>query len=149
MLRKNTFTGSVSDGPRHVRVDRPDQCRNMLTTVGEKNLAIRSKERFDSFPAVCNHASCRSGSLEDSGCGRKSIPRHAVPADIQHQTGRTVEGVVILRIDVSHIRYILWDRFITPAISAEQKLLFSRKPGGLEEILFHTRFPIGQTIAEE
>src|SRR5436309_1899346 len=119
-----------------------------LAIVRHQKLAIWLEELFHPFPRISDQARCRASSFENAGGWRKSVARHAVPANVQHGAGGAVKSIVVPGIDVAQVTNVVRQRFSLPTIAAEQERFrwqhFRRSKEELLNPLFSIREAIGQ-----
>src|SRR5690606_19982420 len=75
---------------------------------------------------------------------------HAIAADVQYRTRCAVQRVMVASIDMPERSYVGWQLgMLRPPVAAEQKTVGEKLLSRLEKKLFHTRFAVGQTVAEK
>ena len=149
MFQHGAGAGGLPDLPRAFGRQRGEMIGDILSVAGHQHLLIGRQEHLYALPGVGDQAGSGPGRFEHARGGREADLRHAVARDVEHRERRAVEGIMFGRVDMAAMADIGGHRLAFPAIAANQEAAVGQQRGGLEKIFLHSRFPVGQAIAEE
>src|ERR1044072_7696181 len=101
-MRQNTPASGIRY-PSSVRSIERGQCIcDAQSVIGHEDLAAGLEELVDSWPAIADKTGTSAGGLKDTGWRREPIAGHAVTIDVEGETPRAEEGVVLARAHMTN-----------------------------------------------